>query len=328
MKIIFKRTVIVAALVLLCSTAFAQQLGETTTRSNIVNDLPVFEQVTVTAIKKINYDTQGRIINTTAVQSRDRQAEIKEDFTYDNKGNIVVYKTVGPDATGSGFFTNERSFKYNQNGDVTYQKIITSFSKDNSYNGQKEYSYEYEKNGNLTSIRIVQSGNSAALNYYPSANMLFAYKYDENGNAIYAVDNCGRKWTSGDKESIHIKAWKPSTNITYLFEDDFRLLWGTITGVTNIFTTCKDKDGNLLVGEMDERFDLHKAYRIFDNEGKLIQLRGRYEAVKYFYNDKELLERLVIELGNGLDSISYEFKYEFDANGRIIKEIEYRIRPM
>lgn len=337
-----KRTTLTVALVLFCTTAFAQQLGETSTRSNIVNDLPVFEQLMVNGIKEFKYDDQGRIIFT-SMEIIDRletgmSYELQEKVSYDGSGNIISYKHAG---FGAGI--TARSFEYNGNGDVIRQIIKSS----DYGNAEIEYRYEYDKNGNLTSITSKGSP-------WGDKTVHFAYKYDEKGNATYAASDDGIKMGTGsyyfgNKEALKIKAWKPEINPPYLWNMKTMYFLNPTLGAYKISAVGHNDQGNYIETEMIEKFNNLGPFYLdseFDKSGKVIYQINFQHSLRYSYNQKGVLETIKpndvrrfyvtdektgeqIESAEEAKSNRYnyylEYKHELDSSGRIVKEIEYMV---
>lgn len=345
MNYFLKRFVLVTALALLCSAAFAQRLGETSTRSNIINDLPVFEQLMVNGIRHFRYDNQGRIsvISTNRIDRLETgmNYELDEQFSYDNSGKIVSYRSIRP--MGFGPTVNDRTFEYNGNGDIIHQKLVSSDLNDIPV----DYNYDYDSKGNLTSI--TSKGNPMG-----DISVHFAYKYDDKGNATYAAGDNGMKMNTGDyyfgkKESIHIKAWKPEVSFQYPWEMKYRHTKSPGLGVYKIYTLGHNEKGNSIETELLENNTNMGPFYLdseFDKSGKVIYQINFQSSLRYSYNQKDAPETIKphgvkryfvtdeksgesVEWAEETEGNRYnyyfDYKYEYDSNGRIIKEIEYLV---
>ena len=347
MKNILKQAVIVAVLVLLCSTAFAQKVGDQTTRLNEVNGVPQWEKCTVATISDYEYDSNGRIVSIKHSYSERGSYDMVFDrtdsasFQYDSMGNItscnLAFWGQQFQIGDSTYYDFNKTFTYNSNGDVTTQKVSFTLTADNEkYQGSREYNYDYDKNGNVIAIK-------AKINDKPEVTWPFAYKYNDKGVAEYVTSPDFGSFKI-DNWQMELKGWKPVASIhhTTFFERFFPLTYRT-PGVFTLTAVEHDQTGKKTseVIFSDTLGDPGNVYK-FDSAGKpvhAIRFEGLFgelgEAIKAweYYNSWEYNHEYD-EKGNLIRSTkqgwggSYAYEYEYDANGRVKKEIQYIVSPM
>lgn len=347
MKTNFKQAVLATAFILLCSTAFAQKVGDETTRLSEVNGMPQWEKCTVDTISEYEYDSQGRIISIKHEYSELGSYETvygRTDtgtFQYDSAGNIIscnlAFWGQQFEIGESTFYDFSKTFTYNDKGDVISQNVDFTLATGNEkYKGAREYKYEYDKNGNVSAIK-------AKINDKPEVTWPFAYKYNDKGEAEYVTSPDFGSFKL-DNWHMELKGWKPVPCLHY--ENFFANFWPLTYRNPGIFTlnmTEYNQTGNK-TGELisTDAFGDPGSLYIMDNSGRPVhymEIKGLFgdmgEAIKaweyynswnanYEYDAKGNISR---NTKQGWP-YAYSYEYEYDDAGRVKKEIKYFVRPM
>ena len=347
MKRIFKQAVLAAVLIFLCTTAFAQKVGDSTTRLNEVNGTPKWEKCTVTSISEYEYDGQGRIISIKHEYSELGSYDVVYDrtdtgtFQYDSAGNIIscnlAFWGQQFEMGEPTFYDFNKTFTYNAKGDVASQNVnFTLTSGNEKYNGMREYKYDYDKNGNVTSIK-------AKINDKPEVTWPFAYKYNDKGEAEYVTSPDFGSFKL-DNWHMELKGWKP---VTCLHQEFFSAHFWPLTyrhpGIFTLNLTEYDQKGNK-TGEListDALGDPGFMYKL-DTYGRPAHymkieglLWGLGEAIKTWENYNSWDANYEYDAKGNISRntqqgwpYAYSYEYEYDSYGKVKKEIMYIVKPM
>lgn len=260
-----------------------------------------------------------------------------EEFEYDNKGNVIswksVHKYVSYDANGDvkdeDYYENWGEYEYDKHGNrikdteghedgISYVREYDSDGneiKEVSYddNGSINYSqeHEYDKNGNQIKYVVYDSDGSISHRY--------EYEYDSQGNIIkeisYDIDGNTGSWSEYEYDShgnqVKMIRYDSDGRINYGFESEYDNRGNQIKYV------AYDSDKNLRGWweyEYDSRGNRIK-YVNYDSDGSLI------DWTECEYDNR----------GNQIKNLDYDsdgnlrnwWDYKYDNRGYEIKSVNY-----
>lgn len=202
---------------------------------------------------------------------------------YDAAGNLLFEEFI--DGVGAMASTSRTEYEYDAAGNLLSEKKSTIYMYgDEEYVDTSTKEYEYDAAGNLISIT---NSNSA----YPQT-----FEYDAAGNLIRFVDGTPNYWTE------------------YQYDE---------TG--NLIKEIKHADGN----EDLEKFDYIDQVNEYDTSGNLIKEIINNNGFSGSHYGRYLLEQKFDAAGNlikwdeyrdGSEQVTSSREYEYDEEGRIIKE--------
>lgn len=318
----------------------------------------------VTSNKEYEYDEKGNILKET-----DWVENKITKYEYGNDGSGLVNKITealveNPNNETNGIKVSEENVEYNNVGDE---------KKENTEEGtvEEKIEYTYDKYGNVIKEEDLKTGNITQYEYdsFFRTNKIIETKvekgkttvkttqnkYDENGNLVENIDECGRKTTYtydllNRVKTTTLKVGNDTkiTNNTYTYGSVAVYNGITSNTIDNAFITtiCNEKGEELSKTYVDGKGrtvrelsnGLYNDYT-YDSQGKV--LSTYVSGVNQEDVSKNVVGKLIVTTydakGNQTATItnpktsgsSYEVgqnsivtKNEYDVNGNIIKSID------
>lgn len=229
---------------------------------------------------------------------------LKEFFSYDNKGNIVVNEEHEWNYSTNAWTKRKKEFEYDANGNLTQIASYLTWL-DFDWTGETKYEYSYNIHGQLTRDIYYQWD-------FESNDWMAQYKrefsYDDNGNNTLTLwyhwtDNA---WVDEFKDEFKYDAvGNLILEIEYIWEnntwiEDYKTERDYDANGNNTLTTYYYWNGN------SWKFD-EKIERTFDAYGNITTY------IDYYWGNNTWIEE-------------YKFKYEntYDDSGNLIGKAQYR----
>ncbi|MBR4684664.1 MAG: hypothetical protein IKO95_07625 [Spirochaetia bacterium] len=318
MKPILKQALILTTLLLFCTAAFVEgqtlkdtpklitnnglQIGEELVKQEISEGLPIFENHVITEITDYYYDDQNRIIRKQFETGAEKVFDgIKvmtlcfsgsEKYSYDHSGNIVSYE--------NSFSKFNAQLKYDEYGEVVHSLINYI-----GYYGdpiQLECTVEYDEKRNITSLTETMTVNEFGQLITNKTKELFAYKYNEKGNAIYIASSDGKTF-SNNNMPIQMKYWKPNP---YLHRENTPYYYGQ--GYS--YVIIKNDNDNFISYINGEQNKV-----VSDYLGNIKQVNNCIYKDGFRFKTEKEWEYAPYSI----------YEHELDVKGRVIREIEYKV---
>lgn len=302
------------------------------------------------------YDELGRItkFNSRNFEYDDQNLQVIEDekIFYRRNHKKLLTKIIFSDGTEDNFdYDDERNliFFRNRHGKEKFYKYEDGFLTQKIYFNGFTKNFSYDKLGNL--IKILDSKDRETIFKYSTKNFLIEKKVKLNvkdwRHEIFERDIIGRILTQNINGQITNYAYDENCPLptlektpcgykfSYRYDKVFRLLamkselcekffsytaMNEIIGDTKIFEKIYRPERNFFQSEI----------KIFDFGGRLIETRKKIDdkfkltRFKYDLNDncierRDWLDLQTLESATGRVEI---FKYEYDAQNRLIKKIQ------
>lgn len=136
-------------------------------RGNLIKSRETGEGGTLLAMDTHEYDAEGKRTRTSVYESNEETPEKISDFSYDDKGNLLL-ETV---SDASGTILERKAYKYdshNRKTEYVIQDLLSTIT--------TTYSYIYDHQGNVTEeTKTIQPTNETMIS-------TSTYTYDEHGN--------------------------------------------------------------------------------------------------------------------------------------------------
>ena len=285
---------------------------------------------------------------TTFYEENGKYIKTKNDYTYDNIGNVLEAKNNGLTDNNLGI-SNEGDEKstattYAQAYETGFNRSLESSLKDQDGNIVTKKNFEYDNKGNLTK-------ETAWLNTQ-AAQPYTQYSYDSFGNLTITTNTLGAIVTTDFESEFYVYPQKVTNSlgqaIQYVYEPKFGVVKSTTDTNGNTSTVTYDSLGRLL--QVKNAFNqpvITYSYPDFNtktttNATGLFKteyvdgLGRKYKSVssgehganqrnvssEVYYNSRGLTDResLAHYIDEDPNQISY-VKYEYDLRGRVKKTI-------
>lgn len=262
------------------------------------------------------------------IQNKTFDNNNKEEWLYDNKGNIVEYNSIVNDK-----IEIKKIAQYNEKNKIIEYKSYNSEGKLECHNTLK-----YDTKGNIIEkTRTTENEDEKLIFIYDSYNRLveesryykgnfgkrFNYKYDSYGNKIeekFSSAN-GSSWGSTTTFQYNSKGKQiSSTRFDYEGEFSSKMIYkyDNFNRLTEIY-------------QENDSLSVNNSYYKYDNLGNKLEEISKNlssEEIKKFDIKGNLLEKEKIKKYYAEGKPSREktvYKYEYDSKGNWIKRIIYHV---
>ncbi len=259
--------------------------------------------------EKIQY-VEGRDIHGNPINDSEK-VELITKFTYDKNGNMKTVTTPDGITTTYTYDNLDNQTSISHPGLNEYGEKVT-ISTENTYNWEGNILTNKDANGNITRYTYNKRGlvekvkapnNGVTIKYYDTKGRLIAKVTPKNYHPDKSLDEMNRSeyvYDSMDRIIVVNEVYlNPVTN-----------KWETV-----VSKACKyDEKGNL-IKELDSL-----GYEAGSGDTAVSKINRGYRT-EYKYNSADKLIS-VLDPASRDKGLSYSIKYEYDALGRKIKEID------